>query len=161
MHLVAAQRFCVSKTFVSNHFIGFLIFFALTSQDIASGTSVDWVYATQNVPLAYTFEFRDSRNGECFFYIQLMINPKHNQLSLHRSVRFRIATKSNYSECPRNDRRHQSNAQRSQVPKIFIGNYLMITWISGLYFILSLSKKYIDQFAHSKSMTFLWRKYYE
>lgn len=32
--------------------------------DLASGTSIDWIYSTQNVPLAYTFEFRDSRNGE-------------------------------------------------------------------------------------------------
>ena len=36
-------------------------------QDLASGTSIDWVHATQNVPLAYTFEFRDSRNGKFDF----------------------------------------------------------------------------------------------
>lgn len=34
---------------------------------MASGTSIDWVHATQNVPLAYTFEFRDSRNGKFDF----------------------------------------------------------------------------------------------
>lgn len=27
--------------------------------DLASGSSVDWVYGTRNVPLAYTFELRD------------------------------------------------------------------------------------------------------
>lgn len=27
--------------------------------DLASGSSIDWVYATQNVPLTYTFELRD------------------------------------------------------------------------------------------------------
>ena len=26
---------------------------------LASGSSIDWVYATQNVNLTYTFEFRD------------------------------------------------------------------------------------------------------
>lgn len=27
--------------------------------DLASGSSIDWVYGTQNVNLTYTFEFRD------------------------------------------------------------------------------------------------------
>lgn len=30
--------------------------------DLASGSSIDWVYATQNVPLTYTFELRDKGN---------------------------------------------------------------------------------------------------
>lgn len=30
--------------------------------DLATGSSIDWVYATQNVSLAYTFEFRDEGN---------------------------------------------------------------------------------------------------
>lgn len=28
--------------------------------DLASGSSIDWVYGTQNVNLTYTFEFRDT-----------------------------------------------------------------------------------------------------
>lgn len=30
--------------------------------DPNSGSSVDWVFATQNISLAYTFEFRDTGN---------------------------------------------------------------------------------------------------
>lgn len=30
--------------------------------DLASGSSIDWVYAKQNVNLTYTFEFRDKGN---------------------------------------------------------------------------------------------------
>lgn len=41
----------------------FHVIFHSYSTDVASGTSGDWVFSTQNVPLAYTFEFRDSRNG--------------------------------------------------------------------------------------------------
>ncbi|XP_055294946.1 zinc carboxypeptidase-like [Sitodiplosis mosellana] len=36
---------------------------------LASGTSIDWVHATQSVPLAFTFEFRDSRNGRYGFVL--------------------------------------------------------------------------------------------
>lgn len=36
--------------------------------DLASGSSIDWVYGTQNVSLSYTFEFRDSERGNKFYF---------------------------------------------------------------------------------------------
>lgn len=62
----------VRKFYVRSFFIKFIIIsngsisptFYRFLIDLASGTTIDWVYATQNVPLAYTFEFRDSRNGK-------------------------------------------------------------------------------------------------
>lgn len=66
----------VSQKFYVRFFFFFLISSAIQSVsfsllsycvvfiDLASGTTIDWVYATQNIPLAYTFEFRDSRNGK-------------------------------------------------------------------------------------------------
>lgn len=34
--------------------------------DLASGNSIDWVYDKLNVPLTYTFEFRDQGNARTF-----------------------------------------------------------------------------------------------
>lgn len=45
--------------------------------DLASGTTADWVYGTQNVSLAYVFEFRDHFNGMVsmvFFSFEILRN---------------------------------------------------------------------------------------
>lgn len=40
--------------------------------DPTSGISVDWVYATQNVSLAYTIEFRDKGNNIDMAYHRML-----------------------------------------------------------------------------------------
>lgn len=113
-------------------------------QDIASGTSVDWVHATQNVPLAYTFEFRDSRNGNClgeFYNLMVLngINLKCIQFSfnhcslLHRTIWFLTATKSNHPERLGNNWRIKGNAQRSTNSQIYLklrNIFEMFEWIT-------------------------------
>lgn len=56
------QSVCI---FLSIFFGRFLTFLLLA--DLASGSSIDWAYATRNVSLAYTFEFRD-KGSICNFF---------------------------------------------------------------------------------------------
>lgn len=63
--LVAFLKRFVSliQLFFSFAFFWYDIYCWITSIDLASGSSIDWAYANQNVSMAYSFEFRDSRTG--------------------------------------------------------------------------------------------------
>lgn len=45
--------------------------------DLASGGSIDWVYAVQNVSLTYTFELRDK--GKCWYHCVKIGSSFHYQ----------------------------------------------------------------------------------
>lgn len=74
IQLEAVQRFYVNAIILvilifrsHDHMIISFIYLL----DLASGTTIDWVYGTRNVPLAFVFEFRDSFSGiySVFFFI--------------------------------------------------------------------------------------------
>lgn len=54
-----AETICTMEFISMIFLLQFLFLFHLFLLDLASGSSIDWVYAAQNVSLTYTFEFRD------------------------------------------------------------------------------------------------------
>lgn len=88
--------------------------------DLASGSSIDWVYGTQNVSLTYTFEFRDK--GDCIPYLLAMKIVINFQISSYRTLWFLASRRPNHSKCIGSHRWNRCDDQRSQNTQLFIVN---------------------------------------
>lgn len=84
--------------------------------DFTSGSTVDWVYATQNVSLAYTIEFRDQGNDISHVFTSCILKP-NSRFRFSRPLRFRFASRSNYSQRRRDAGRSDRYGQRSPSAK--------------------------------------------